>query len=99
MDQDAVDLIFLSMKQNHSALAASVIHGVVTRHEHGRCFQRDTLRRCADYLKADLWAGHKTAPCTGGSVTGLSATDAWHRAVGSDLDMGWLKARVECQKT
>jgi hypothetical protein len=95
-----VNLVLLGMKQNHSALAASVIHGVVTRDEHGRCFQRDTLCRCADYLKADLWAGHKNAPCTGGSVTGLSATNAWHRAaVGSGLDMGWLKAKVECQET
>ena len=41
MDQDAVNLVLLGVQQSRTALAAGVVHGVITGHEHGRRFQSD----------------------------------------------------------
>jgi hypothetical protein len=38
MDQDAVDLVLLGMQQDRAALAAGVIHGMVTGFKDGRRF-------------------------------------------------------------
>jgi hypothetical protein len=67
-----VNLVLLGMQQNRAALAADVIHGVVTRDKHGRRFQCDALCRRSNYFKADLASGHNVLPVTGGSVTTLS---------------------------
>ena len=68
MNQDAVDLVLLGMQQNRAALAASVIHGLVTGFENGRRFQGDTHWWRGDQFKTELLGGHNMLPVQAGAL-------------------------------
>jgi hypothetical protein len=57
-------MVFYGMQQNHTALAAGVIHGLVTLLKHGWCFQRGIICRRGDYFKANLAGRHNVLTAT-----------------------------------
>ena len=57
-DRLTIQLLDDGTEENHTALAAGVIHRRVTLLKHRRCFQRDIIRRRGDYFKANLASRH-----------------------------------------
>jgi hypothetical protein len=90
VDQDAVDMVFHGMQQNHTALAAGVIHGRVTLLQHGWCFQRDIICRRGDYFKANLAGGHTCSQPAGGADI-CTVTPEWGTKLGATLVNGMVR--------
>jgi hypothetical protein len=55
-------LALLGMQQNRTAVAASVVHRMLTRYEHGRGVQDDADCRRVNYFEADLTSSHYVLP-------------------------------------
>jgi hypothetical protein len=85
-NRKAIDLIYLCVHQNGAAVPAAkvccVIAGVENRR---RGEEAAACLWCSDKLQTDFIVfGHISLPCSGGSATELSVTDAWRKAAADD---------------
>ena len=83
MNRDIVDLALFCVQQDGAAVPTCEINRVVAGIENWRCAHKGAFSWSRDKPKAGFTvSGHRKSPWfTGGSAIGLSAADAWRRAV------------------
>ena len=96
-----MDLTAVCMQQNGTAFSAGIINRMIARFENRWSVDDRTARyRGGDDLQTDpaMRRHGCSLELTGGSITELSATDAWHMAVVGDSDSLHPSTRGVCME-